>query len=85
VVNPVGDVQFARVAERLVDDGNRTPDALQAALRRLYARAVVRRRVLSDEAFEVWYVYREGRWVPRQEDEDPGRDRSTWTPRNATI
>jgi PAS domain-containing protein len=39
------------------------PAALEARLRRLFPRAVVRARELSAEP-EVWYVYREGAWRP---------------------
>jgi hypothetical protein len=83
-VNPVGDAAFVRDAERLVQSGRRTPEALQEALRARYPRVVVRRRILSNEEFEVWYVYREGRWVPRDESIEAAR-RSTWEHRSATI
>ena len=36
-----------------------TPDRLQAALREIYPRAIVRRRELSDEPMPTWYVFRE--------------------------
>jgi hypothetical protein len=44
-----------------------TAPALEAALRLTYPNARVRRRELSGEAVEIWYVYREGHWIP------PGR------------
>ena len=39
------------------------PTGLEARLRRLFPRAVVRAREISSEP-EVWYVYREGAWRP---------------------
>ena len=41
----------------------RGPAALEARLRRLFPRVVVRAREISSEP-EVWYVYREGTWRP---------------------
>jgi PAS domain-containing protein len=38
-----------------------TPEVLEARLRRVFPRAVVRRRDISGEA-PAWYVYRDGRW-----------------------
>jgi hypothetical protein len=67
VLNPDDDEQFAAAALGLVMQGARTASRLQAALRRTYPAALVRRRELSGEAIEVWYVYREGHWIP------PGR------------
>ena len=37
---------------------------LQTGLRAEFPDAVVRRRELSSESTEVWYVYRDGRWTP---------------------
>ena len=36
-----------------------TPDRLEAALRQIYPRALVRRRELSGEPMPTWYVFRE--------------------------
>ena len=63
VVNPRDDTPFVRLAERLVADGVRSPDQLQARLRQEYPEAVVRARELDGEAFTIWYVYRDGHWV----------------------
>jgi hypothetical protein len=62
IVNPASDRvfrEFAEVSLRPKDD----PQALQRRLRERYPKAVVRARDLSGEPLDVWYVYREGRWV----------------------
>lgn len=41
-----------------------TPSTLEGALHERFPDAVVRPRVLSDERFSVWYVYRDGGWRP---------------------
>jgi hypothetical protein len=41
-----------------------TAGTFQDLLRRRYPLAVVRMRVVSDELFTVWYVYRDGGWRP---------------------
>jgi PAS domain-containing protein len=51
-------VQVARLIARLDPAG---PDELQARLRRLFPRALVRRRDISGEP-PAWYVYRDGSW-----------------------
>lgn len=61
---PVDDSEFASRAEQIVADGAKSPAALQAELRIDYPKAIVRARDLSSEAHIVWYVYREGRWIP---------------------
>jgi hypothetical protein len=43
--------------------GSPIPSDLEATLRTTYPLAVVRRRELASESFEVWYVYRDGHWV----------------------
>jgi hypothetical protein len=63
VVNPRADRVFVELANRLIDDGAMTTDALEQSLRSRYPNAVVRERVLSDEQTVTWYVYREGRWI----------------------
>jgi PAS domain-containing protein len=61
---PSADVAFKahveRVRRRLAPD---YPDQLEAGVRRLFPRVVVRERALSGEA-PVWYVYRDGGWRP---------------------
>jgi hypothetical protein len=63
VLNPVGDADFAALAGDLVDEGCRTPEELQRALRSRHPYAVVHPRELAGEPSETWYVYRDGRWV----------------------
>jgi len=68
VVNPTADEPFASRARALVAQGLDTVDSLQTALREAgYPRTVVRARELSSEPAQVWYVYREGAWVPSSE------------------
>lgn len=64
VTNPADDRGFAAAATRLAAELVGRPEALQAMLRMRYRRAVVRRRDLTGEQFETWYVYRDGRWTP---------------------
>ncbi len=60
---PRTDPEFvSSVYTSIVDDDD--PAALQARLREAYPLAVVRRREISGERVEVWYVYRDGRWTP---------------------
>lgn len=61
---PVDDSKFASRAQQILSDGVSGPAALQAALRIDYPKAIVRARELSSEPQTVWYVYREGRWIP---------------------
>ena len=72
VVNPRDDMPFVAMAERLVADGVRSTDELQQQLRREYPDAVVRARELDGEAFTIWYVYRDGHWVPGSGEQSKG-------------
>lgn len=63
VANPPGDLDFRRVIDRILLAGVDGPHDLEAALRTQYPKAVVRRRELAGESFEVWYAYREGHWI----------------------
>ncbi|MEZ4596638.1 MAG: hypothetical protein R3C32_07215 [Chloroflexota bacterium] len=47
------------------------PRHAEAMLRRAYPQAEVRPRSLSGETVEVWYVYRDGRWVLARRTEGP--------------
>lgn len=64
VLNPREDTVFTGFAEALVTDGTTTASELQARLRERYPLATVRPRDLSSEQTSIWYVYREGHWVP---------------------
>jgi PAS domain-containing protein len=62
VTIPTGDVAFAQIAERLLEDrGAASAAAFQARLRAVFPRAVVRARELVGEA-PAWYIYRDGAW-----------------------
>jgi hypothetical protein len=66
VTNPRSDRVLRELAETLVRDGATTPSALAARLRDRYPRVVVRQRDLSHEPLTIWYVYREGSWIPSE-------------------
>lgn len=63
VLNPPDDEAFRQTALGLLGAGVETPVTLESELRRSYPEAVVRPRELAGERTEVWYVYRDGRWV----------------------
>ena len=65
ILNPRDDTAFTRFAEELAAEGYLTPEVLQRGLRERYPSAAVRPRDLSSERTTVWYVYRDGHWVPR--------------------
>jgi hypothetical protein len=62
--SPPSDAAFGTLAQALVSDGLEASPDLEARLRQRYPRARVRPRELSGEEAVVWYVYREGHWVP---------------------
>jgi hypothetical protein len=64
VLNPISDDGFRLAVEQAIHDGASDPAALADALRATYPRLVARRREISDEPHDVWYVYREGSWRP---------------------
>lgn len=64
IINPRSDGPFAQLVAELTADAATDPADLQARLRERYPDAVARRRELSSESTEVWYVYRDGRWTP---------------------
>jgi hypothetical protein len=63
VVNPSDDDEFSDYAHRLLTDWI-TPEEFRQRLRARYPRAVAHERQLTGEPARVWYVYREGRWIP---------------------
>jgi hypothetical protein len=63
IASPRDDDAFREFAEQLVANGTSAPEALEAALRMRYPKAVVRARDLAGERAVVWYVYRDGRWT----------------------
>jgi PAS domain-containing protein len=60
---PSSDTAFRRQVERLRDAAIGTPEEFEVRLRRLFPRAVVRRRDIVGEP-PAWYVYRDGSWRP---------------------
>jgi hypothetical protein len=61
---PSTDAAFRRYVARLRTVASlRSPEALEARLRRVFPRVVVRRREISGEP-AAWYVYRDGGWRP---------------------
>jgi hypothetical protein len=63
ILNPRADERFTERAHEALARGAASPMQLQAALREVYPRAIVRARDLSGEPVVVWYVYRDGHWV----------------------
>ena len=61
--NPASDREFERAIEGALRAGVSGPAELEAQLRQLYPRALVRPRDLAEEPIHTWYVYREGRWI----------------------
>ena len=66
MVNPRSDDELVERATALVQNGARTPGELETGLRDRYPLVKVRERSLSHEAVTVWYVYREGSWIPSE-------------------
>lgn len=65
VVNPRADASFVEFVREQTDDLlDREPLALEQRLRARFPNATVHMRLLSREPDTVWYVYREGRWIP---------------------
>ena len=64
VINPASDTVFVAFAQLIAQDGVASTDEFERRLRVQYPRAVVRARQLADEPILVWYVYRDGRWIP---------------------
>ena len=64
IVNPSRDTRFVLLVAELTADETIDLSDLQSRLRATYPDAVVRRRELSSESTEMWYVYRDGRWSP---------------------
>jgi hypothetical protein len=64
IVNPRSDVRFVQLVAELTADALNELADVQTRLREQYPSAIVRRRELSSEATEMWYVYRDGRWSP---------------------
>lgn len=63
IINPRSDTAFVEAVHAALPEAA-TPAELQTRLRARFPDAVVRPRELSSEPVTVWYVYREGHWVP---------------------
>jgi len=63
ILNPLGDEDFASFARAALNGGVIDPTELQRRLRQRFPHSIVRPRELSGERMEVWYVYRDGRWI----------------------
>ena len=63
IMNPRSDTAFVEAVTAALPEAS-APGDLQRRLRERYERAVVRPRDLSSEPVTVWYVYRDGHWVP---------------------
>ena len=64
ILNPRSDARFVALVSELMTGAIGDPSELQAGLRAEFPDAIGRRRELSSESTEVWYVYRDGRWTP---------------------
>jgi hypothetical protein len=62
VINPRSDPGFVTAVEA-EGHGVASPEALADRLRQAYPRVLVRPRLLANEPYEIWYVYRDGHWV----------------------
>ena len=72
ILSPPDDHAFVTAARTAVDVAT-TPAELELALRARYPKAVVRQRELIGERFTIWYVYRDGHWIPpRNRSMEPG-------------
>jgi hypothetical protein len=65
-LNPVDDDEFVSRVNDLMAGGLAEPAELENRLRVWYPDAVVRPRDLANERSNVWYVYRDGHWVPSE-------------------
>jgi hypothetical protein len=63
-LNPADDDAFVSRVHELVATGMSAPEDLERRLREWYPDAVVRARDLANERTNIWYVYRDGHWVP---------------------
>jgi hypothetical protein len=64
IINPTSDVDFVHACRSHLGAAAGDPVRLEASLRVRYPETVVRPRELSGETIVVWYVYRDGHWVP---------------------
>lgn len=72
-LNPRSDRSFVGLVESVMREGIRSRQELEARLRAVYPEAVVRERGLYGDVSPIWYVYRDGHWVPDAEDAEEER------------
>jgi hypothetical protein len=63
IANPPGDRRFRSMIDAFLVGAGRRPEELESVLRTRFPSALVRRRDLAGERFDVWYVYRDGHWI----------------------
>lgn len=68
VINPRSDGAFVAFVEACIERGPASVQDLEREIRGRYPHALVRERTLSGEPLLMWYVYREGAWVPSESD-----------------
>lgn len=71
LTNPADDSEFQGFARSILRSQTRLEE-YQAALQQRYPSAAVHERILSDEPWLVWYVYRDGHWVAGAGHRDDG-------------
>ena len=72
ILSPPDDNAFVTAARSAVEIGM-TPAELELVLRARYPKTVVRQRELIGESLTIWYVYRDGHWIPpRSRSMEPG-------------
>jgi hypothetical protein len=69
-LNPSDDEAFASDVAQVLATRPRNAAEFQARLRARYPEALVRPRDLAHEPFVLWYVYRDGHWVPPADTSD---------------
>ena len=76
-INPGEDrtfvIEAVKLAEALESDSILTPASLTVSLHGRYPDAVVQERDLAGERSRLWYIYRDGRWVPPDQTRRAGR------------
>jgi hypothetical protein len=66
IINPANDLDLAALARNLMMRRSLTLKTLEAELRLSFPNLVVHSRDLAGETTPIWYVYREGHWVPSE-------------------
>lgn len=64
ILNPADDEAFSETAHAIMDEGVSNEADLERRLRAVFPLATVHARELAAEPILIWYVYRDGHWVP---------------------